>query len=226
MIGKDRSSLSGPFAANGHVVLRLEHTGPSETKRPRPLKPWHLFGSNVLLVLQTRHVTEQFPAKTGEYPSTSEYAFRIFKSRVHEKYLKPPFEFKICSILVLGHYLFLEAHSLPWAELLAFWQQMGDFVYNMVFVDVFRGLFLTQKFARLVTLPLRSISLVAGQGKQYHTLERMVWQMFYCLFEWLTCYWPLLTDFGICYYLFCDKRHLSIFTIFYCWHYCLNKGLQ
>ena len=137
VLGQLSRCLSGPFAANGHVVLRLEHTGPSETKRPRPLKPWRLFVSNVLLVLQTRHVTEQFPAKTGEYPSTSEYAFRIFKSRAREKYLKPPFDFKICSILVLGHYLSLEAHSFPWAELFAFWQQMGDFVYIISFLLMF-----------------------------------------------------------------------------------------
>ena len=67
----------------------------------------------------------------------------------------------------------------------------GSCLYNPVFVDVFRGLFLIQKFARFVTPPLLSISLVDGQGKRYHTLERMVRQNSFCsryilLFVWIT----------------------------------------
>ena len=60
-----------------------------------------------------------------------------------------------------------------------FFAPVGGF-FIILFFNVFRGLFLIQKFARLVTPPLRSISLVDGQGKRYHTLERMVQQNSFC----------------------------------------------
>ena len=56
----------------------------------------------------------------------------------------------------------------------------GSCLYNFTFFHVFRGLFPIQKLARLVTLPSRSISLVDGQDKRYHTWERMVRQNVFC----------------------------------------------
>ena len=70
--------------------------------------------------MSTRHVKEYSPAKTGEYPRI----FPKFQNRACcEKYLKDNKDnslhltLKYARIPVLGHYLFLKAHSNPRATL-------------------------------------------------------------------------------------------------------------
>ena len=65
-------------------------------------------------------MTEYSPTKTGEYPRI----FPSFQNRLcYEKYLKDNKDnslnltLKYARIFVLGHYLFLEAHSFPRASL-------------------------------------------------------------------------------------------------------------
>ena len=110
---------------------------------------------------------------------------------------------------------------------------MGAIVYiTLVFVDIFRGLFPIQKFARLVIPPSRSISLVDGQGKRYHTLERMVRQNVFrsrCfVVGWnesrVTDLYKRILLSVIIY--FGTKAAKTKYSYFHCLHCYSSKGLQ
>ena len=69
----------------------------------------------------TRHVTEYSPAKTGEYPRTSPNFQNCARCEKDLKDIKDNSHHlgrKHAPIFVLGHYLFLVAHSFPQASLL------------------------------------------------------------------------------------------------------------
>ena len=72
-------------------------------------------------LVQTHHATEYPPAKTGGYPRISpnfqNYA-RSVKDLKDNKHDNLHLGRKYARIFVLGHYLFLEAHSFPRATLL------------------------------------------------------------------------------------------------------------
>ena len=84
-----------------------------------PYNPSNLF-ARVWLVW-TRHVTEYSPAKTGEYPRlfpNFQNFVRCKKDSKDNKHNSLHLGRKYARIFVLGHYLFLEAHSFPQAWLL------------------------------------------------------------------------------------------------------------
>ena len=59
------------------------------------------------------HVGEYSPAKTGEYPRI----FPSFWNRWIINTIASIWLWKYARLFVLGHYLFREAHSFPWASL-------------------------------------------------------------------------------------------------------------
>ena len=71
-------------------------------------------------LVQIRHVTEYSPAKTGEYPRifpNFQNCARCEKDLKNNKHNSLHLGRKYARIFVLGHYLFLEAHSFPRATL-------------------------------------------------------------------------------------------------------------
>ena len=92
-------------------------------------------------LVQIRHVSEYSPAKTGEYPRifpNFQNCARCEKDFKNNKHNSLHLGRKYARIFVLGHYLFLEAHSFPRATLSENCSLLGtDNVRGQISVHIF-----------------------------------------------------------------------------------------